>query len=77
MKLISKTAKGIEYIHSKNECYAVSNRSANKICQAMNDARWKLKDNEVWHVYDYNWCTDNDTFMRLSIYNGIVKAKRR
>ena len=50
MKLISKTAKGIEYIHSKNECYAVSNRSANKICQAMNDARWKLKDNEVWHV---------------------------
>lgn len=76
MKLIAKTQKGIEFIHSKENAFFVSDSSANKICKIMNNTKFRLKsENEVWHVYDYDFMQKMYVTHRLSIYKGIVKLK--
>ena len=52
-KLIAKTIKGKEYMHSRSQAY-FADKNADKICEALNKAKYKLKDNERWHVYDYD-----------------------
>lgn len=77
MKLIAKTIKGKEFLHSKKESGFVSDSSANKICNLMNDIRFRLNnENECWHVYDYDYSMDDYVFWRFYIYNGIVKMKQ-
>ena len=50
MKLIAKTQKGIDFFHSRKEAYFVSNASANKICEIMNNVKFRLaSENEVWY----------------------------
>ena len=76
MKLIAKTQKGIEFIHSKKNAFFAPDSSANKICKIMNDMKFRIKnDNEVWHVYDYDFTQDYYVTSRLSIYKGQVKLK--
>lgn len=52
MKLIAKTQKGTEFMHSKANAFFVPDSSANKICKIMNDAKFRLSENEVWYVYE-------------------------
>ena len=76
MKLIAKTQKGKEFLHSKENAFFVPDSSANKICQIMNDAKFRIKnEDEVWHVYDYDFSQDSYVTGRLSIYKGQVKLK--
>ena len=56
MKLVAKTQKGIEFMHSKENAFFVPDSSAEKICKIMNDVKFRLKnDNELWFVYDYDF----------------------
>ena len=42
----------------------------------MNDERFRLNnENEVWHVYDYDFSMKDYVLYRLSIYKGVVKMK--
>lgn len=76
MKLIAKTQKGIEFFHSRENAFFAPDSSANKICKIMNDVKFRLQnENEVWHVYDYDWTQEDYVTHRLSIYRGIVKLK--
>lgn len=76
MKLIAKTRKGTEFFHSKQNAFFVSDSSASKICKIMNDVKFRLEnENEVWHVYDYDFSQDSYVTGRLSIYKGQVKLK--
>ena len=76
MKLIAKAQKGREFFHSRENAFFAPNSSANKICKMMNDAKFRLQnENEVWHVYDYDWTQEDYVTHRLSIYRGIVKLK--
>lgn len=76
MKLIAKTQKGTEFFHSKKNAFFVPDSSANKICKIMNDVKFRIEnDNEVWHVYDYDFTQDDYVDSRLSIYKGKVKLK--
>lgn len=76
MKLIAKAPKGREFFHSKTEAFFVPNASANKICEIMNDTKFRLKsENELWHIYDYDWTQEDYVTHRLSIYRGVVKLK--
>lgn len=52
-KLIAKTIKGKEYIHSRSQAY-FADKDADKICEALNKVKYQLKDDECWHVYDYD-----------------------
>lgn len=55
MKLIAKTQKGTEFMHSKANAFFAPDSSANKICKIMNNTKFMLKsENEVWHVYNYD-----------------------
>lgn len=76
MKLIAKTNKGTEYFHSKENAFFVSDRSAKKICEVMNNVKFRLRnDNEVWHIYDYDYGQGNYVTGKLIIYKGVVKLK--
>ena len=52
-KLIAKTIKGKEYVYSRTHAY-FADKNADQICEALNKARYQLKDGECWHVYDYD-----------------------
>lgn len=43
MKLIAKTQKGTEFMHSKANAFFVSDAGANKICKIMNNTKFTLK----------------------------------
>ena len=76
MKLIAKTQKGTEYLHSKQNAFFAPDSSANKICKVMNDVKFRLQnDTEIWHVYDYDITQDLYVTGRLTIYRGQVKLK--
>ena len=53
-KVIAKACKGAEYLFSKHSVHAVPASSAQRIADALNGAKFRLKDGEVWHVYDYD-----------------------
>ena len=76
MKLIAKTQKGAEFLHSKQNAFFVSDSSADKICKVMNDVNFRLQnDTEIWHIYDYDITQDLYVTGKLTIYRGQVKLK--
>ena len=76
MKLIAKTQKGKEFLHSKENAFFVPDASAKKICKIMNDVKFRINtDTEIWHVYDYDFSQDLYVTGKLSIYKGNVKLK--
>ena len=76
MKLIAKTQKGKEFLHSKQNAFFAPDSSANEICKVMNDAKFRLKsENELWFVYDYDFSQDLYVTGKLSIYKGQIKLK--
>lgn len=78
MLIIAKSVKGQEFLYDAHTARKVSARSANTILSVLNDVRWHLSDNEVWHVYEVShydnayWYAQNQAF---TIRNGIVKAR--
>lgn len=76
MKLIAMAVKGKEYLHSRQNAFFVSDRSAKKICEVMNDVKFRIKnDSETWHIYDYDFTQESYVTGKLTIYKGIVKLK--
>jgi hypothetical protein len=53
-KLIAKTLTGKEFMHSRSDAY-FANKNADRICEALNQAKYKLKEGECWYVYDYDF----------------------
>ena len=53
-KLIAKTKIGTEFFHSTKDCFFAS-ANAQKICDALNADKYKLKEGETWHVYDLDF----------------------
>ena len=52
MLILAISCKGQEYLYKKSTAHKVSKASANKICQALNTVKYKLNDNEVWHIHE-------------------------
>ncbi len=80
MKIVARTFKGKEYLRIMWSSHKVPARSANKIAEALNDARWQLRsEDELWHVYDvdeYDSCYEIALQQPLRIRNGAVYATR-
>ena len=78
-KMIAKAVKGKEFLYSRESAHAVSERSANAICNALNTCAYKLKDGEVWHVYDCGWyereCTGAG-YQKFTRRNGKIFESR-
>lgn len=78
-KMIAKTIDGQEFIYSRESAHSVSERGANAICKALNDIRYKLKDNEKWHVYDCGWYERDYTgagYQKFTRRNGRIFESR-
>lgn len=78
MKVLAKTIKGQEYLYSARSAHKVSARSAKTILDIVNEYRFQLKENEVWHIYDvgqYDAAYDYAQFQSFTIRNGVVTAR--
>ena len=76
MKLIAKTQKGLEFMHSRNDSFFAPNSSAQKMCDILNKNKYHIKsENELWFVYDYDISQDLYCFRKLSLYRGSLKAR--
>lgn len=64
-KLIAKTIEGREFLHSKKDAFFCG-RNAQKIADALNDARYLLDKDEKWFVYDYDFSQDSYVFRTIS-----------
>lgn len=74
-KLIAKTIKGKEFLHSKTNAFFATEASAQKIADILNKNNYQLKAGELWHVYDFDYMQDSYVDKRLYLYKGGVKAK--
>lgn len=76
MKLIAKTQKGLEFMHSRNDTFFAPNSSAQKMCDILNKNKYHINnDSETWLVYDYDISQDLYCFRKLSLYRGSLKAR--
>lgn len=72
MFIVAKTTTGQEYFYSKKDAFCVSKAAAEKIRDICNNERWRLKDNETWHVYEI--AEFSAPAAKMFIRKGIVKA---
>jgi len=73
-KLIAKTQDGTEFFHSKQNAFFAS-ANVQKIADILNKNKYKLKDGEHWHVYDYNFMQDGYVEQKIYITrSGKIKA---
>lgn len=72
-KFIAKAVTGREYLYDRYSAHMVPAASANRICSALNAARYRLKDHETWHVYEYEdggYDGEYAAFQRFYIRSG-------
>ena len=75
MKIIAKTTEGKEFFYSRINSYSVPEKSCNRICKALNNAKWDIKDNEKWLVYDISKLDLENlyaSFQKMFICNGKI-----
>lgn len=79
IKVIAKSKPGKEYLYNCRTAHKVSAASAEKILAVLNEYRFLLKDDEVWHIYDvchYDSAYDYAQYQKFTIRKGIVKEVR-
>ena len=80
MVVLAKAVLGQEFLYNASSSHEVSKASADIICKALNEARWQLKDGEVWHKFT-NFCQYSDgwTFalgQKFTRYKGRIREIR-
>lgn len=78
-KMIARTIEGQEFLYDRRTAHEVSERSAARICDALNKSRYKLTDNQVWHIYDMGWYERDYTeagVQAFKIRNGTIYERR-
>ena len=52
MLAIAKSEKGREFLYNASSAHSIPKSSAEKIKSILNQARFDLKDNEVWFIHE-------------------------
>ena len=74
-KLIAKTTMGKEYLHSREYSFFASS-NAKKIAEILNSNNYKIKENEKWYVYDFDFMQETYVNNRIFISkDGKIKSK--
>lgn len=71
MLVIAKSAEGHEFMYKASTAHKVSKASADMICKALNDIKYKLNPGEVWHVHEVSG------YENAAIYAETQAFKRR
>ena len=78
MLVIAKSVKGKEFLYKAETARKVSARSANTILSVLNEMKWRLSENEVWHIHEVDQY-DNAYYyaqrQAFTIRKGVVSAK--
>lgn len=73
MIVLAKSAEGAEYLYSAKSAHAVPKSSARKIMDALNDARYDLRDGQVWHIHEVGGLDDASFYAERQSF-GIRKG---
>lgn len=52
MKIIAQAIAGHEFCYNARTAHKVPEKYAEKIAEALNGIKYRLKDGHVWHVFD-------------------------
>ena len=81
MIVLAKAEKGAEFLYIASSCHEVSKASADVICKALNDAKYDLKDGQVWHKFtDFCQYSGGWTYalgQKFTRYKGRIREIRR
>ena len=69
-KFIAIAPKGKEFLYRRSSMIAVPKSSAIKIMITLNNLRYKLKDGEVWHIYDNDWYSNDFIESEIKRYSN-------
>lgn len=75
MKIAAKTREGTEFLYSASSAHRISERSAARIVEALNENRYQLRPGEKWHVYNvdqYDGAYQIAQYQQFSIHNGYL-----
>ena len=79
MIVLAKSCAGQEYLYSAKSAHAVPKSSARKIMDALNKARFDLREGEVWHLHEtgtYDDATYYAETQKFSIRKGAIYETR-
>lgn len=67
---IAIAAKRHEYLYRSSTRLAVPKASAGKIAKALTDAKYRIKDGEVWHPFETE---GEETYGKARLYKGNIR----
>ena len=76
MLIIAKTQEGREFCYTMKTAHAVSEKSALKICDILNESKYQLSASEKWYIYEIDCYDSTLEYARHQIFRirkGIVK----
>lgn len=79
MKIAAKTREGAEFMYSAQSAHRISERSAARIVEALNENRYQLRPGEKWHVYtidQYSAAYIVAQCHAFTLHNGYLYEKR-
>lgn len=80
MIVLVKAIKGKEFLYDGTSAHEVSKAAADIICKALNDAKYKLKDNEVWYKYTdfckYSSGWEYAVQQQFTRYKGSIRERK-
>ena len=80
MVVLAKAVLGKEFLYDASSSHEVSKTSADVICKALNDTKYKLKDGEIWHRFDdfcqYSGGWAYATCQKFTKYKGRIREVR-
>ena len=76
MLVVAMSCKDHEFLYKPSTAHKVSKASAQKICDILNQYKYRLVGNSVWHIHEvgmYEDAYDYAQYQRFTIRKGIVK----
>lgn len=81
MVVLAKAVLGKEFFYDASSSHEVSKASADIICKALNDAKYDLKDGQVWHKFtDFCQYSNGWPFalgQKFTRFKGRIREVRR
>ena len=79
MKVLAISAKGREFLYNASTAHKVSERSGKVIMDALNNARYGLKEGQVWHIHEvgpYDNAYAFASYQEFAIRKGKIYERR-
>lgn len=76
MFIVAKTNKGTEYLYDVLSSHKVSKAAKNIICNSLNDNKYNIKNNEIWHIYEidkYDNAYDVASYQEMKLYKNRIR----